>query len=132
MTEIKTPIFSTNTLENKSRNITKENSVKNINKSRSLGKSLNKILSYQRLNTESINAYQNTNTNRIMENKNMKYELRSIPTEFNILKRNNFNSLNNKINNNNIRNNLKKNCQSIDNLSLRKRNKLTLPKIKGN
>ena len=128
MTEIKTPIFSTYTLENKSKNKAKENPVKNINKSRSLGKSLKKILSYQGLNTKSINAY--PNTNRIMENKNIKYELRSIPTEINILKRNDFNSLDNKIYNNIKRNNLKKNCQSLDNVSLRQPNKLTLPKIK--
>ena len=62
MTEIKTPLFSTLTKQNNyKKNISKENSLNKINKNKNFGKSLNKILSYQGLNTESVNNYKNNN-----------------------------------------------------------------------
>ena len=126
MTEIKTPLFSTLTKQNNyKKNISKENSLNKINKNKNFGKSLNKILSYQGLNTESVNNYKNNNINRIMGNKN---KLRSIPTEFNIIT-NNYNNFDNEIYINIKENSLKKNFKSIDNLSSRQNYKIRLPKI---
>ena len=60
-----------------------------------------------------------------MGNKN---KLRSIPTEFNIIK-NNYNNFDNEIYINIKENSLKKNFKSIDNLSSRQNYKIRLPKI---
>lgn len=140
MAEVKTPKFTTiNHYQNK--NIKKENSTKVIYKNSfnlrdKYGKSLNKILSYQRLNSEDekfVNKNKYLNKNEIIHNIHVKNKIRSFPTESNLIKKPILKEQNSKIHCINIKgNNLSKNFKSIDNISSRKTNKLTLPRINTN
>lgn len=128
LTEVKTPIFSTIAKEEKLNKIIEKDNSKNLmNKiehfPHKIGKSLNKILSYQKLNTE----FSNLNKK---ENKNIKNGLKNFPTEFNLIKKELHKKQNSEIYNINIKDNfLQKNFKSIGNFSSRKRNKLILPFI---
>lgn len=99
------------------------------------GKSFNRILSYQGLNTDAINDnYKNDIIvpNGTIENNNLKKELIRIPTDFN---KNNNRTIDtnhyHEILNFNSKS-LKKNFNSINNMSIGLRDRLILPKIKAN
>ena len=128
MTEVKTPLFSTITKEQKIKKIIKkDNPTKMMNKiyhfPHIIGKSLNKISSSHRLKTETANINKK-------ENNNIKNGLRNISKEFNLIKKEIHKKQNSAIYNINIKDNiLQNNFKSIGNFSSRKENKITLPII---